>query len=460
MDQELAEAELICHGQIPGWLEGDLLRTGPARFEVGKEFYRHWFDGLAMLHRFHFQAGRVLYSNRYLQSDAYQEAKAAGAPRRPEFATNPRPTLLQRLRLASRSTTGGNGNVNTSRIGDHTVALTETPHPVAFDPVSLATLDSKALRPSLPGQMTTAHPHFDHRRQCQYNYLLKSGRVTQYRLYRIDTGSAETKAVATISTQQPAYMHSFGMSERFLVLTEFPLVANPLSFLIRNQPFIRNYRWEPKRGTRFHVVDKDTGEVVKTALSEPLFAFHHVNAFEQGGQLCVDIVAFPDASVIDELYLDHLRSGASLTAAGKLTRFTVDLAGGDRVASRTLADASVELPRFNSRHHGGQPYRYVYAAGASPGASFFDKLNRIDLDTGGMATWLEPHCYPGEPVFVARPGAREEDDGVVLSLILDARAGHSFLLILDAQDFSEQARVDVPHPVPFGFHGNFFTTRL
>lgn len=456
LDQALAETRLQTHGRLPEWLDGDLLRTGPARFEVGKTTYNHWFDGLAMLHRFHIQDGQVLYSNRYLQSAAYKEAKAAGSIQRPEFATNPRPTLLQRLRLTSRPHAGDNGNVNTSRVGARTVALTETPRPVAFDPGSLETLDSEGLQPSLPGQVTTAHPHFDAGRKCQYNYLLEYGRASKYRLYRLDAGSAEAKVVATIDAPRPAYMHSFGMSERYLVLTEFPLVTNPLSFLLRNLPFIRNYRWEAERGTRFHVIDKDTCEVVKTVRAEPFFAFHHVNAFEQDGQLCVDIVAFPDASVIDDLYLNKLRAGAPVMTAGKLTRFTINLSGDEAVTSRSLADASVELPRFNYRDNAGLPYRYVYAAGNTPGATFFDQLNRIDLETGETAPWFEANCYPGEPVFVPRPGAQEEDDGVILSVVLDAGAGHSFLLVLDAANFTELARSSVPHPIPFGFHGNFF----
>jgi Retinal pigment epithelial membrane protein len=39
-------------GQIPDWLKGALLRTAPARFEVGRTGLTHWFDGHAMLHRF------------------------------------------------------------------------------------------------------------------------------------------------------------------------------------------------------------------------------------------------------------------------------------------------------------------------------------------------------------------------------------------------------------------------
>ena len=64
-------------------------------------------------------------------------------------------------------------------------------------------------------------------------------------------------------------MHSFGMTERYLVLAEFPRVVNPLRLLFSGQPFIRNYQWEPDRGVRFHVVEKEVGRVVRMARSAP-----------------------------------------------------------------------------------------------------------------------------------------------------------------------------------------------
>jgi carotenoid cleavage dioxygenase-like enzyme len=45
---------------------------------------------------------------------------------------------------------------------------------------------------------------------------------------------------------------------------------------------------------------------------------------------------------------------------------------------------------------------------------------------------------------------------VVLSVVLDAAAGTSFLLVLDAISFGEVARARVPHHIPFGFHGQYF----
>ncbi|HUN09591.1 MAG TPA: carotenoid oxygenase family protein, partial [Aggregatilineales bacterium] len=64
-------------------------------------------------------------------------------------------------------------------------------------------------------------------------------------------------------------------------------------------------------------------------------------------------------------------------------------------------------------------------------------------------------CYPGEPVFAARPGGTADDDGVLLSVVLDTTAGNSFLLVLDARTLQEVARATLPQAVMFGFHGHF-----
>lgn len=44
----------------------------------------------------------------------------------------------------------------------------------------------------------------------------------------------------------------------------------------------------------------------------------------------------------------------------------------------------------------------------------------------------------------------------MLSVVLDAPRGTSFLLVLDAATFTEVARAELPHPVLFGYHGQFY----
>jgi beta,beta-carotene 9',10'-dioxygenase len=69
--------------------------------------------------------------------------------------------------------------------------------------------------------------------------------------------------------------------------------------------------------------------------------------------------------------------------------------------------------------------------------------------------WEEQHCWPSEPAFVPRPGATSEDDGVLLTVVLQGDRNRSFLLILDAITFEEIARAYGPIPLPFTSHGHF-----
>ena len=54
LEDETRVDRLPVRGELPRWLQGSLLRTGPAKWEVGGRAMRHWFDGFAMLHRFSF----------------------------------------------------------------------------------------------------------------------------------------------------------------------------------------------------------------------------------------------------------------------------------------------------------------------------------------------------------------------------------------------------------------------
>jgi carotenoid cleavage dioxygenase-like enzyme len=228
--------------------------------------------------------------------------------------------------------------------------------------------------------------------------------------------------------------------------------VNPLRLAFGSRPFIENYEWKPDRGSRFLVVDRQTGELRASVEAEAFFTFHQVNAFEDGGELVVALVGYDDPSIIDALYLDRLRSSGP-GAGGSLRRYRLPLEGG-AARREDIYDGRIELPRIAYRTRNGRPYRFAYGA-VQRGESIIDGLVKVDVRDGSATHWHEQGCFPGEPVFVARPGADGEDDGVVLSVVLDAAAGRSFLLVLDAAGFDEVARAEAPHHIPFGFHGDF-----
>lgn len=452
---EVRIASLPVEGELPDWLVGSLLRTGPAQFEVGEQQMRHWFDGLAMLHRFGFADGRVSYANRFLATKAKQAADERGEIAFSEFATDPCRSLFKRMFSLFSPNLTDNANVNLVELGERFVAMTETPIPVQFDPETLA---AAGVGWSVPGELTTAHPHLDRSSGGMLNYAAKLGPRNRYRFFGVAPDSSESEVVASVPVGEPAYMHSFGLSERWFVLAEFPFVVNPLRLLLSGRPFIENFRWKPELGTRFTLIDRSSGEARGPFTSDACFGFHHVNAYEdESGAVVADISTFDDAEIVESLYLGRLRDGAPVPAPS-LTRFVIDPDGGTVTAER-LVDEPIDLPRINYGRCNERPYRYVWGAGMEPGSgSFFDRIVAVDLDARTTRTWYEPGSYPGEPVFVAAPDAAAENDGVLLSVVLDAPAQSSFLLVLDAADLSELARARVPHHIPFSFHGQFART--
>ncbi|MGM0385407.1 MAG: carotenoid oxygenase family protein [Actinomycetota bacterium] len=448
-------------GTLPDWLTGSLLRNGPGTFQVGEQRYRHWFDGLAMLHRFSIADGRVSYANRFLETRARAAARDEGRIAYPEFATDPCRSLFARAMAVFDPQVTDSAKVNIARVAERFLALAETPIQVQFDPQTLRTVGVVGWDTSTFGRMTTVHPHLDEERHEAINLVTRYGAASQYVFRRVDTTDPAEFSGATLATRrvrEPSYIHSFGMSERHLVLVEFPLVVNPVDLLLWRKPYIENFRWRPGRGTRFHVFDRATGRHLRTLSGPTFFAFHHVNAFDSGDELVVDLVGYDDASVIEAFYLHRLEEPESHIPPGTLRRYRIAMTGPARdVDGEVLCRTAIELPSVDyARMNTSADLRYVYGVGLRAERGFYDELVKIDIADRSAATWYEAGSYPGEGVFVGRPGRSAEDDGVVLSVVLDAHRGVSYLLVLDAATFTEVARAELPHPVLFGYHGQFY----
>ena len=453
LDAELEPTELEVEGTLPEWLGGSLLRTGPARWDLPAGSVRHWFDGLAMLHRFAFADGRVTYANRFLRSRAFEAAERDGRLAYREFATDPCRSAFKRISTLfdGRSQMSDNGAVNVTRLGDQYLALTETPLPVAFDPRTLQTL---GVRGEPPADFSTAHPHHDPARGELVGHGIRVGARSSYVLYA-QRDPADRRVVARFPVRRPAYQHSFGLTPRHAVIFEGPFVVNPLSLALADRPFIENFRWQPEQGTRFWVVDRERGGVAGPWTSEPFFCFHTVNAFEDGDDLVLDLCAYDDASIVQALGLGRLRAGEPVPTPD-LRRFRLPLRAPGPIRGEALSDAHIELPRIDYRRRNGRPYRTVFAIDAVNAPLFGGGIVKLDVETGDADRWHEPGAYAGEPVYVPRPSAEREDDGVLLSVVLEPERGASSLLVLDAADLSEVARARVPHHIPFGFHGQHF----
>lgn len=441
-------------GSMPSWLGGSLLRNGPAKFEVGSTQFNHWFDGLAMLHAFSFAGGKVSYANRFLRSSAWDAWQERGRIEYSEFGTDPCRSIFSGVSSQSLPipiiAPVPNANVSIEHWAGRFRALTEMPVPVRFDSTTLNTL---GVDPGAAGQMGTAHPHHDPVTKERFSYETVLVGKTGVNVY-VEKGTSK-RLLAFIPQAKPRYMHSFSLTKRYVILFTQPFEVDPASFLSGTaKPIIEHFAWNSKEAATVKVIDRVKGGVAASFDISPFFVFHHINAYESSSsRIVLDVSGHTDASIINALYLRNLRSADQRMPRITIRRVSLDMRS-KRASISPLSDTDLELPRINYDHYNQKAYRYAYGIGQQGANSgFVDRLAKIDVKTGSAKFWREPGCYPGEPVFVPRPNATREDDGVVLSVVLDTNRGSSFLSIIEGSSFTERARARVPHIIPFGFHG-------
>lgn len=463
--ETVSDAELQVDGTLPEWVDGSFVLNGPGQFEVGGRSFEYWFDPFAMLRLLDVSGpdGTVRYTNRYVDSQDYRWALDRGGVRTAFPGTPPDRSPFVRFHQLLTGQFTDNTSIGTVRIGGDWVAVTESPWGHVIDSETLETGERIDLTRGLPVDATLGHVHVDPETDEFWGLGLSYGPKRGYVIFKRPANTRVPTMVAHLPFRDIPYVHSFSMTERYLVLPATPYGPNPIALLtgslLDSTTFIESF--ERRDGpARFHIVDRQTGNVVATPEADPFFVYHHANAFEDGDEIVVDAVVYPDDRAITGLYLDELRTGDPEIPPGRLVRFRLPLDGRGAVTRESLHDGPVEFPTINYRGHNGRPYRYVYLAEMSAGP-FPTGLLKFDAETRTETAWTPVaadggDAYPSEATFVPRPGATEEDDGVLLTVVLDPATERSVFVVLDAETMTELARATLPHWTPYPFHGQFY----
>ncbi|XP_078028524.1 carotenoid-cleaving dioxygenase, mitochondrial isoform X2 [Epinephelus lanceolatus] len=499
-------------GTIPTWINGNFLRNGPGKFEFGNTHYNHWFDGMAMLHRFHINQGQVTYMSRFLKSDAYLMNSEKNRIMMSEFGTLAMPDPCKNffLRFLSRfEMIKPTDNASVSFVkykGDYYVS-TETNFMHRVNPENLETLQQVDWSKFIAVNGATAHPHYD---PDGTTYNMGNSYGAKGALYNIIRVPPEKKdatetlegakvlcSIVPVNKSHPSYYHSFAMSENYIVFIEQPIKMDLLKIVtcnLRGKALNEGIYWDPKLETVFHVINKHTGEVSAVKYhAKAMATFHQINAFEEDGFLMVDLCCQDDGEAINNYLLQNLRkSGEALdevynTLSRPLPRRFVlplnvnhDTPANQNLNKRSSSTATcvklskekvfcqhedlhgddlyeyggLEFPQINYGKYNTQPYRYFYGCGFRHLVG--DSLLKMDLKDKSLKVWYQKGFFPSEPVFVPSPDAVEEDDGVILSVVLTpSQDKATFLLVLDAKTFKELGRANVPVNMAYGFHGTF-----
>ncbi|KAJ7038057.1 carotenoid oxygenase [Mycena alexandri] len=468
-------------GTIPAYAAGTLLRTGPGSHKLatkdGEFACSHWFDGFAHLYRFELvptDVGncKVLYSSRRQVDQLIERVRKTGRLDGITFGQkrDPCDTLFKKIKTKQNAGVSISANVGgflSAKEGSKANLVTFTDAAVmkTHDPETLAPLgvtDQTTLHPSLTGEISCAHPEFDPETGDVFNYNLKLGSTPVYRVFCTSAATGKTTILAKLSGKdaKAAYLHSFFLTQNFIILCIWPshFQLGGAGILWRRNILDALAEFDSSAKTKWFVIDRrhSTG-IVAMFESSAIFAFHSVNAYETAGKdgaidIVCDVVQLRNLDILKKFYYDNMVSSAP--AADKRGFDLVD--GKDGMAryklsgipaarnspARAMRRTGAGLPTINPAYH-TKPHRYIYGVGDRRQSSFHDSLVKMDTATQTAETWSAPAQTPGEPIFVADPTKEKEDEGVVLSVVLDGLSGHSYLL----------GGAEVPVAVGFGFHG-------
>lgn len=448
--REIDAADMRIEGQLPDWLRGGLLLNGPALWDLPKNSYRHWFDGLAMMHRVQFGAGVVRYRSRFVRSDDYRQSLSAGAPAFSAFDTRDPESFVQRLKHLSKPRMTDNPAVVMSRIGERWFATTETPYLVGFDPDTLETMGRIPFDDHLDIQIMAAHGLTD-RSGNYWNVGITLGPKCSYKLFRLRPGTTRRELVGAIRVGRAGYTHAFAMTPNHALIWETAMRAQPLGFLFSGRSYIHNFKWDAGHGSMLHAVSLADGSVRSWNLPA-MMCFHAIQAYELGDEIVAELCIYEDAGILNALLLEPLRRGAALSARPRLMRYR--LRSGRSDASLEPFSEGLELPQVHPSWFGHAQATVAWGTGLEADGSsiFFDRTVRLNLATGERRVWQRSDSVQLEPLFVARPGASAEDDGVLLVPTLTDDDEASVIGVIDAATMQCLATLQAPQVIPFGFH--------
>jgi carotenoid cleavage dioxygenase len=466
LSQEFTLTGLPVAGTIPDYLDGRYLRNGPNPIgEIDPALY-HWFIGDGMVHGIRIRDGQAeWYRNRWVRSPLAARALGEEPP---------------------------TGNVGVSAIGANTNVIGHAGKTLAIMEGGVACyeltdeLDTVGIC-DFDGTVTggyTAHPKRDPNTGELHavSYSMNRGNKVQYTVIGTDGRARRTLDIEVVGSPM---MHDFSLTERHVVFYDLPVTFDArqatemtvprgmrlparlmLSAMIGRvripDPLAARgpapkegdrrfpYSWNPKYPARVGVMPREGGNAdIRWFDVEPCYVFHPMNAYDDGDTIVLDVIRHP--KMFDT---DHLGPNEGPPT---LDRWTVDLADG-KVRESRVDDRGQEFPRVDERLV-GKRHRYGYAPAVGEGLAGAGALFKHDL-VGGRTSSRSLGTGKSLSEFVFHPSSPDaaEDDGVLMGYVYDRTVDRSALAILDAATLEDVARIELPHRVPAGFHGNWVPT--
>ncbi len=246
------------------------------------------------------------------------------------------------------------------------------------------------------------------------------------------------------------FIHDCAVTPRWLVFVLSPVAFRVAPMLLGKTTPAESLAGDDRRPLRVLAVERaslDGPGAVRTIVASSCeargFAFHTVNAFEEGDdRLAVDVAWAPRFPVLPS---PRAETPASF-APPRLTRIDVNLASATLglTPTRTL----FEIPEIDPSVAGTR-HRVAWGLG---GESTLSGITRWESGAPVMNRDFAPDVV-APPLFLPQPGPRAEGAGWILTTVYVPRTHSSDVLLLDATTLRTVARASLPHVLPPHFHG-------
>lgn len=448
---------LRVEGKLPAELHGTLYRNGPGKFDVAGERYRHWFDGDGAVCAVRLDGKSAAFGAAKLVETPWRERERRAGKRLFGGYDTPAARPVRELLLGD---VKNPANTSVMIHDGRLYALCEGGKPFEISTEDLSTIGEA----DLDGVVTrtfSAHPHRVASRRTTYGFGLAVGRSTRVECYALRDGD-RARRIASFAIEGQRMNHDFAVTSRHLVFFFAPVYFSLWSALM-GRGFISGSKYRAERGTEVAVVPIDDPSKVVRFRVPAFYMEHVVNAFElPGGEIAVDYIHYEHLRDLED-FVSGLPSGTPKRPLASTLRRAIVNVSTKTVRIENQLDEAVELPRVSPLVE-TNVHRFSYAVSFKDGASPPLEILKHDLKGGAVERYAPgPDRYPSEAVFIPRKGAGErrgsgsqsEDDGWLLTLVLDAKRGTTDLEVLDAARLANGpiARCHFEQAIPFGFHG-------
>ena len=465
---ELRADDLVAvEGEIPADLDGLYLRNTENPLHPALKTY-HPFDGDAMLHIVGFRDGKAFYRNRFVRTEAFEAEQEAGGPLWPGLAE---PLALARADHGWGARTMLKDASSTDVVVHRGTALTsfyQCGDLYRVDPYTGETRGKETWNGAFPFDWgVSAHPKVDERtgEMLFFNY----SKSAPYLHYGVVDANNDLVHYVDVPLPGPRLPHDMAFTRNYAILNDFPLFWDP-DLLQRDLHVPRFHRDMP---SRFAVLPRRGGATshpgrsapahrdhVRWFEADPTFVLHFTNAYEDGDEIVLDGFYQGDPEPADDgsgskwqrafrfLALDRMQA--------RLHRWRLNLTTG-AVTEEPLSESISEFGMINAAH-GGEPYRYAYAATGKPGWFLFDGLIRHDVQTGTEERIsFGEGVYGSETAMAPRVGSRAEDDGYLVTFTTDMNADASYCLVFDAARLADGpvCKLQLPERICSGTHSTW-----